>query len=62
LMRLWCTFLASRLFACSFPEYFKLAKTAMVIGGQNVLPEVLHYVEFSVCGSIQAVVGRTSLI
>ncbi len=32
------------------------------IGGQNVLPEVLHYVEFSVCGSIQAVVGRTPLI
>jgi len=32
------------------------------IAGQNVLLEVLHYVEFSICGSIRAVVGTTPLI
>ncbi len=30
LTHLWCTFPASRMLACSFPEYFKLAKITMI--------------------------------
>jgi hypothetical protein len=32
------------------------------IGGRNILLEALHYVEFSICKSIQVVAGRTPLI
>ncbi len=40
----------------------QLINNQLGIGGQNVLPKVLDYVEFSICGSIRAMVGRAPLI
>ncbi len=39
------TFLASKVFACAFFEYFKLAKLTTKPGfrGQNVFPKVLYF-------------------